>query len=164
MCKQLYVQLNLRRFIWFLSFQNEIVKLEWDKDMPGFGRIFGTWEFGRCLKAIQSQQYSRKICIDENFYFKSDLSPQVHHVINYNIAVKNKPKNQLKLTFLQIRQNFIVKTIFIVQKMQNVTNINFSEFLVILLCDFFNYQQFSVTFYSVKLFIQTLGLYWAQMG
>ncbi|CAL6056877.1 Hypothetical_protein [Hexamita inflata] len=77
MCKQLYVQLNLRRFIWFLSFQNEIVKLEWDKNMPGFGRIFGTWEFGRCLKAIQSQQYSRKICIDENFYFKSDLSPQV---------------------------------------------------------------------------------------
>ncbi|CAL6065478.1 Hypothetical_protein [Hexamita inflata] len=90
--KQLYVQLNLRRFIWFLSFQNEIVKLEWDKDMPGFGRIFGTWEFGGCLKAIQSQQYSWKICIDENFYFKSDLSPQVYftniNILQIQIQVK----------------------------------------------------------------------------
>ncbi|CAL6006866.1 Hypothetical_protein [Hexamita inflata] len=69
-CKQLYMQLNFRRFIWFLSFQNEIVQLEWDKDMPGFGRIFGTWEFGGCLNAIQSQQYIQKILIDENFTFQ----------------------------------------------------------------------------------------------
>ncbi|CAL6048514.1 Hypothetical_protein [Hexamita inflata] len=80
----------MRRFIWFLNFQNEIVQLEWDKDMPGFGRIFGTWELGGCLNAIQSQQYSRKICIDENFNFKSDLSLQVQlQVLQNNNLNKN---------------------------------------------------------------------------